>query len=77
MHSLILISNHLQSWNRSYPISACVWITRPLLPTKYMLPFKPNENKYPQLVKVLTNHLYKLGKLHENKLIVHDLVASN
>jgi hypothetical protein len=41
-----------------------------------MLPSKPNENRDPQLVKVLTNQLSKLEKLHENKLIVQDLVAS-
>jgi len=37
-----------------------VYGLHPLLPTKYLLPFKPNENKNPQLVKVLTNRLSKL-----------------
>jgi hypothetical protein len=29
----------------------------PLLPIEYMLPSKPSENKYPQLVRVLNNRL--------------------
>jgi hypothetical protein len=42
-----------------------------------MLASKPSENKYPQFVKVLISQLSKLKKLHENKLIVQDLVAFN
>jgi hypothetical protein len=49
----------------------------PLLPTKYLLPSKLGENKYPQPIKVLTNQLFELKKLRENRLITHDIVASN
>jgi hypothetical protein len=42
-----------------------------------MLPSRPRDNRDPQVVKVLTNWLFELEKLHENKLIAHDLVASN
>jgi len=49
----------------------------PLLPIKYILPSKPDENKDPQPVKVLISRLSELEKLHDNKLITQDLVASN
>lgn len=31
------------------------------LPIKYILPFKPSENKGPKLVKVLTSRLYEIN----------------
>jgi hypothetical protein len=40
-----------------------------------MLPSKPNENRDPQLAKVLTSQLPQLKKLHENRLITQDLVV--
>jgi len=54
-----------------------VYGLHPLLPTKYLLPSRPIDNKDPQPVRVLTSQLSKLEKLHENRLIGHDLVASN
>jgi len=54
-----------------------VYGLHPLLPTMYLLPSKPNEHVDPKPIKVLTNRLSKLEKLQENKLITHDLVASN
>ncbi len=49
----------------------------PLLLIKYLLPSRPGENKYPQLVRVLTSQLFELEKLQENRLITQDLVISN
>jgi hypothetical protein len=49
----------------------------PLLPTEYLLPSKLSENKNPQPIKILTNQLSKIKKLHENRLIAHDIVAPN
>ncbi len=49
----------------------------PLLPTEYLLPSKHGENKDPQPIKVLTNHLSKLKKPHDNRLIAHDIIVSN
>jgi hypothetical protein len=40
-----------------------VYGLHPLLPTEYMLPFRPGENKNSQLVKVLTSRLSELEKL--------------
>jgi hypothetical protein len=37
-----------------------VYGLHPLLPTKYLLPFKPGENRDPQHVKVLVNKLFEL-----------------
>ncbi len=54
-----------------------VYGLHPLLPTKYMLPFKPGETKDPQLVRVLISQLFKLEKLQANRLITHDLITSN
>jgi len=54
-----------------------VYGLHPLLPTKYMLPFKPGETKDPQLVRVLISRLFKLEKLQANRLITHDLITSN
>jgi len=49
----------------------------PLFLTEYLLPSKLGENKDPQPIKILTNQLFELKKLHENRLIAHDIVASN
>jgi hypothetical protein len=40
-----------------------VYGLHPLLPIKYLLPFKPAKNKDPQLVKILTSQLFELDKL--------------
>jgi hypothetical protein len=53
-----------------------VYGLHPLLPTKYLLPFKLGENKDPH-VRVLTNRLFELEKIYENRLITWDLVISN
>ncbi len=39
-----------------------VYGLHPLLPIEYMLPFKPNENRDPQPIKVLTSQLFELKK---------------
>ncbi len=49
----------------------------PLLPIEYMLPSKPNDNRDPQLIRVLISQLYELKKLQKNKLIAQDPVAFN
>jgi hypothetical protein len=46
-----------------------VYGLHPLLPTKYLLPFKPSENRDPQPISVLISRLFKLEKLQENRLI--------
>jgi hypothetical protein len=42
-----------------------------------MLPSKPNDNRDPQLIRVLISQLYELKKLQKNKLIAQDPVAFN
>jgi hypothetical protein len=49
----------------------------PLLHTKYMLPSKPSPIYDPNPMKILTNHLLELEKLHENRLVAQDLIVSN
>jgi hypothetical protein len=44
---------------------------------QYLLPSKRGENKDPQPIKVLTNHLSKLKKPRDNRLIAHDIIVSN
>jgi hypothetical protein len=39
-----------------------VYGLHPLLPTKYLLPSKLDENKDPQPIRVLINRLFKLEK---------------
>jgi hypothetical protein len=48
-----------------------------LLPIEYLLPSKLGHTFDLKLVKVLTNHLSKLEKLQENRLVAQDLIASN
>ncbi len=40
-----------------------VYGLHPLVPTKYMLPSSPCDNRDPQLVRVLTSRLFELKKL--------------
>jgi hypothetical protein len=54
-----------------------VYELHPLLPTEYILPFKFNDDTYPQPIRVLTSWLFELEKLQENVLIARDLVTSN
>jgi hypothetical protein len=54
-----------------------VYGLHPLLPTKYLLPSKPGENRDPQPIRVLTSQLSELEKLQENWLIVQEIIASN
>ncbi len=54
-----------------------VYGLHPILPTKYLLAFRPNENVNPTHVWILTNHMLELEKLLEKELIAHDLIASN
>jgi len=49
----------------------------PLLPTKYLLPFKPRQTYDPNHVRVLTIRLLKLEKLQENQLVTQDMITSN
>jgi len=74
---------YLFSYKNAYKVGTnhtpfqLVYGLHPLLLTKYLLPSIPIDNKNPQLVRVLTSQLSKLEKLHENRLIKHDLVAFN
>jgi hypothetical protein len=47
-----------------------VYGLHPLLPTKYLLPFRLGENRDPQLVRVLISQLSELEKLQKNRLIM-------
>jgi hypothetical protein len=42
-----------------------------------MLPSKPSPIYDPNPMKILTNHLLELEKLHENRLVAQDLIVSN
>jgi hypothetical protein len=55
----------------SYPTSACVWITYPLLPTKFLL-LSRGEHVDPTFVRILTSQLLKVEMLQENRLITHE-----
>jgi hypothetical protein len=46
-----------------------VYGLHPLLSPKYLLPFKLSGNRDPQPLRVLTNQLFELEKLQENRLI--------
>ncbi len=77
------LSIDLFSYKNAYKVGTShtpfqlVYGLHPLLPTEYLLPSRLVDNKYPQHVRVLTSQLSKLEKPRENRLIRHDLVASN
>ncbi len=54
-----------------------VYGLHPLLPIEHLLPSRPGDNKYLELVRFLINRLSELEKLRENRLITQDLVTSN
>jgi hypothetical protein len=62
------LSTILFSYRTTYKIGTSrttfqlVYGIHSLLPTKYMLPYNPGENKDPQLVRVLTSRLFELKK---------------
>ncbi len=70
------LSTILFSYRTTYKVGTdhtpfqLVYGLHPLLPIEYMLPFKLGENRDPQPIRVITNWLFKLKKLKENKLIM-------